>query len=141
MKKVRDEYERKLSEMQREMRKLQSAQKEHIRQQRELQAQQNQLKNLKNELFELKSAKIKLMRKMQDEHSRHKEAENKKAREISQLRKEARKHQNTIKSLQAQTAAKDQVLKRRSEQVTALRKGQKTGLSLKAAGRVPTKKG
>lgn len=141
MKKVRDEYERKLSEMQREMRKLQSAQKEHIRQQRELQAQQNQLKNLKNELFEQKSAKIKLMRKIQDENSRHKEVENKKAREISQLRKEARKHQNTIKSLQAQTAAKDQVLKRRSEQVTALRKGQKTGLSTKAAGRVPTKKG
>lgn len=141
MKKVRDEYERKLSEMQREMRKLQSAQKEHIRQQRELQAQQNQLKNLKNELFELKSAKIKLMRKMQDDNSRHKEVENKKAREISQLRKEARKQQSTIKSLQAQTAAKDQVLKRRTEQVSALRKGQKAGLSLKAAGRVVSKKG
>lgn len=58
IKKVRDEYERKLVDMQREMRKLQSAQKEHIRQQRELQAQDNQLRNLKNELYELKSAKV-----------------------------------------------------------------------------------
>lgn len=46
---------------------------------------------------------------MTEENNRHKEAENRKAREISQLRKEARKQMNTIKSLQAQTAAKDQV--------------------------------
>lgn len=58
IKKVREEYERKLSDMQRELRKLQHAQKEHIRQQRELQAQDSQLRNLKNELFELKSAKV-----------------------------------------------------------------------------------
>lgn len=81
------------------------------------------------------------MRKMTEENSRHKEAESRKAREISQLRKEARKQLNTIKSLQAQGAAKDQVLKRRTEQVTALRKGQKGNLSIRAAGRVPVKKG
>lgn len=46
---------------------------------------------------------------MTEENNRHKEAESRKAREISQLRKEARKQMNTIKSLQAQTAAKDQV--------------------------------
>lgn len=46
---------------------------------------------------------------MTEESNRHKEAESRKAREISQLRKEARKQMNTIKSLQAQTAAKDQV--------------------------------
>lgn len=58
IKKVRDEYERKLTDMQTQLRKLQSAQKEHIRQQRELAAQDNQLRNLKNELYELKSAKV-----------------------------------------------------------------------------------
>lgn len=140
IKKVRDEYERKLCDMQRELRKLHSAQKEHMRQQRELHAQENQLKNLKNELFELKTAKIRLVRKMSEENSRHKEMDSLRTREISQLRKEARKQQNTIKSLQAQTAAKDQVLKRRTEQVTALKKGQQSRLSVKAAGRVATKK-
>lgn len=81
------------------------------------------------------------MRKIGEENSRHKEAETRKMREITKLRKEARKNQNTIKSLQAQTAVKDQVLKRRTEQVTALKKVQKSGLSTKAAGRVPTKTG
>jgi len=49
------------------------------------------------------------MRKMNEESNRHKEEEGKKTREIAQLRKEARKQLNTIKSLQAQGAAKDQV--------------------------------
>lgn len=58
IKKVRDEYERKISDMQKELRKLQSAQKEHARQQRELHSQESQLRNLKNELFEMKATKV-----------------------------------------------------------------------------------
>ena len=49
------------------------------------------------------------MRKISEENNRHKEEESRKAREISQLRKESRKHINKIKTLQAQGAAKDQV--------------------------------
>jgi kinesin family member 21 len=59
--------------MQKELRRLQQAQKEHLRQQRELQAQDNQLKSLRNELTDLKQIKIKLMRKMTEENTRHKE--------------------------------------------------------------------
>lgn len=79
------------------------------------------------------------MRKMNEDNNRHKEEEKCRNREMSKLRKESRKQLNTIKSLQAQTAAKDQILKRRNEQVTALRRGQKSYLSVKAAGRVPVK--
>lgn len=122
--------------MHRELRKLQSAQKEHIRQQRELQQQDAQLRNLRNELSDLKSARVKLMRKISDENNRHKEVESKKAREIAQLRKEQRKNLNTIKTLQAQTLAKDQILKRRTEEVSALRKGKHSNLSIKATGRL-----
>lgn len=57
-KKVRDEYERKISDMQKELRKLQLAQREHSRQHREIQAQDTQLRTLKSELCELKSAKV-----------------------------------------------------------------------------------
>lgn len=141
MKKVRDDYEKRLVDMQKELRKLQTAQKEHIRQQRELQAQDAQLRTLRNELSELKQLKIKLMRKMTEENSRFKEAESKRNREIAQLRKEARKQSGMIKSLQAQGAAKDQVLKRKTEEVSALRKTHKNQLSVKAQGRVPPKKG
>ena len=48
---------------------------------------------------------------MNEQITRHKEAEGRKAREIAQLRKEQRKQSNAIKSLQTQSAAKDQVLK------------------------------
>ncbi|XP_037912108.1 kinesin-like protein KIF21A isoform X3 [Hermetia illucens] len=140
IKKVREEYERKINDMQRELRKLQSAQKEHVRLQRQLQSHESQLKTLRNELSDLKAMKTRLMRKMQEESNRHKEEESRKVREIAQLRKESRKQLNTIKSLQAQGAAKDQVLKRRTEEVTALRKSQRGMLSLKAQGRVQPKK-
>lgn len=49
------------------------------------------------------------MRKMTEENNRHKEEDGRKTKEISKLRKEARKQLNTIKSLEAQQAAKDQV--------------------------------
>lgn len=139
MKKVRDEYERKLSDMQKELRKLQQAQKEHLRQQRELHAQDNQLKNIRQELTELKQIKIKLMRKMTDENNRHKEEDARRMREIAKLRKEARKQSSMIKSLEGKVASKDQVLKRKTEEVSALRRTHKNQLSTKAQGRVPTK--
>lgn len=141
VRKVREEYERKLHDMQRELRRLQDAQKEHIRQQRELQIRERKLRELKTELTELKCAKTRLIKKMNEETNRHKAEESKKAREIAQLRKESRKQQSAVKSLQAQVAAKDQILKRKTEQVTALRKSFRSGqLSVKAQGRVPAKK-
>lgn len=140
IKKVRDEYERKLTDMQKELRRLQQAQKEHIRQQRELQAQDTQLKSLRQELTDLKQIKIKLMRKMTEDNTRHKEEDAKRVREIAQLRKEARKQSSMIKSLQGSVAVKDQVLKRKTEEVSALRKTQKSKLSHKAQGRVLAKK-
>ncbi|XP_031616973.1 kinesin-like protein KIF21A isoform X2 [Contarinia nasturtii] len=139
-KKVREEYERKINDMQKELKKLQMAQREHARQHREIQAQETQLRTLKAELSELKSAKIKLIKRMNEQMSRHKEAETRKAREIAQLRKEQRKQSNAIKSLQTQSAAKDQVLKRRIEEVAALKRDRRSHLSQKAAGRLPPKK-
>ncbi|XP_055550940.1 kinesin-like protein KIF21A isoform X2 [Wyeomyia smithii] len=140
IRKVKEEYERKLSDMQKELKKLQMAQREHLRQQRELQAQDTQLKTLRGELGELKQIKIRLMKKIQEENNKHKEMESRKTREIAQLRKESRKQVNMIKSLQAQGVAKDQVLKRKTEEVSNLRKTQRGMLSMKAAGRCPPKK-
>lgn len=77
---------------------------------------------------------------MNEQISRHKEADSRKAREIAQLRKEQRKQSNAIKSLQTQSAAKDQVLKRRIEEMAALKRDRRSNLSTKAAGRLPPKK-
>jgi phage host-nuclease inhibitor protein Gam len=58
--KVRDEYERKLSEMQKEMKRLQLAKKEHARLIRNQTEHENQVKTLKNDLQEMKRAKVSL---------------------------------------------------------------------------------
>jgi len=59
--KVREEYERKLSEMQKEMKRLQSAKKEHARLLRNQTQHESQVKTLKNELAEMKRAKVSLL--------------------------------------------------------------------------------
>lgn len=76
---------------------------------------------------------------MNEQVNRHKEEESRKTREIAQLRKEQRKQSNAIKSLQTQSAVKDQVLKRRIEEVAALKRDRLANLSAKAAGRVAKK--
>uniref|UniRef100_A0A8W7MIA6 Kinesin motor domain-containing protein n=1 Tax=Anopheles arabiensis TaxID=7173 RepID=A0A8W7MIA6_ANOAR len=136
IKRVKEDYERKLNELRRQLNHFQATNKEHLRLQRNMQAQDAKIKTLRGELAELKQVKTRLMKKIQEESNRHKEMESRKTREIAQLRKETRKHKNMIKSLQAQGAAKDQVLKRKTEEVFNLRKSQRGIMSLKAAGRV-----
>uniref|UniRef100_A0AAG5DUG3 Kinesin motor domain-containing protein n=1 Tax=Anopheles atroparvus TaxID=41427 RepID=A0AAG5DUG3_ANOAO len=139
IRRVKEDYERKLVDMKRQLNQMQAANKEHQRLQREMQAQDARIKTLRQELTELKQVKTRLMKKITEENSRHKEQDSRKTREIAQLRKESRKQVNMIKSLQAQGAAKDQVLKRKTEEVSNLRKSQRSIMSLKAAGRRPPK--
>lgn len=61
MKKVRDEYEKKLTHMQKEMRRLQTAQKEHARLLRNQSQHENQLRLLKSDLDEMKRAKVNIL--------------------------------------------------------------------------------
>lgn len=138
VKKLRDEYERKLSSMQKEMRLLQSAKKEHARLLRSQSQSENRLRGLRNELAEMKRAKVKLLNKMREEAQRHKENELRRNREIAQLRKESRKNANMIRSLEADKKMKEVVLRRKQEEVSALRKRDR-GLSQKAAGRAAPK--
>lgn len=136
IKKVKDEYTKKLSDMQKELKRLQAAQKEHARLVRSQSQYENQLKSFKNEVLEMKRNKVRLINKMKEESQKHKEAEQKRLREIAQLRKETRKNANVIKSMQNERKIKDQVLKRKQEEVTVLRKNQRSRLSVKASGRV-----
>ncbi|CAH1965092.1 unnamed protein product [Acanthoscelides obtectus] len=136
-KKIKDEYTKKISLMQKELKKLQSAQKEHARLVKSQSQYENQLKSYKNEVLEMKRAKVRLINKMKEESQKHKEAEMKRLREIAQLRKESRKNANVIKTMQNERKIKDQVLKRKQEEVSVLRKNQRGRLlSMKASGRI-----
>ncbi|CAH0561964.1 unnamed protein product [Brassicogethes aeneus] len=139
VKRVKDEYTKKLNDMQKEMKKLQSAQKEHVRLVKSQNQHENQLKSYKNELMDMKRAKVRLINKMKEESQKHKEAEMRRLREIAQLKKESRKNANVIKTMENERRIKDQVLKRKQEEVSVLRKSQKNKLSVKASGRVPKK--
>ncbi|XP_015188090.1 PREDICTED: kinesin-like protein KIF21B isoform X4 [Polistes dominula] len=138
VKKLRDEYEKKISAMQKEMRLLQSAKKEHARLLKNQSQNETRLRGLRNELAEMKRAKVKLLNKMREEAQRHKENELKRNREIAQLRKESRRNANMIRSLEADKRMKEVVLRRKQEEVSALRKRDR-GLSQKVAGRTPSK--
>ena len=59
-----------------------------------------------------------------------------KTKEIAMLRKESRKRENEIRSLQAENRVKEAVLKRKNEEVSALRSRARGIMSTKAAGRV-----
>ncbi|XP_066599552.1 kinesin-like protein KIF21A isoform X2 [Prorops nasuta] len=134
VKKLRDEYEKKLSNMQKEMRVLQSAKREHARLLKNQSQNENRLRSLRNELAEMKRAKVKLLNKMREEAQKHKENELRRNREIAQLRKETRRNANMIRTLEADKRMKEVVLRRKQEEVTALRKRDR-GLSQKASGR------
>ncbi|XP_065358504.1 kinesin-like protein KIF21A [Calliphora vicina] len=124
--KVRNEYERKIVTMRNEMKKLQQAQREHARQQLEITAQETKLRNLRSQLTELKTIKARLMKTMAEQSNRHKLEENKKKREIAQLQKEHRQQENAVRSLKAKMEAKDQILKRKTEEVSSLRRSQRS---------------
>lgn len=58
VKKIKDEYEKKIQGMQREMKELQAAKKEHAKLLRNQNQYQNQLRTLNNEVSEMKRAKV-----------------------------------------------------------------------------------
>ncbi|XP_046812560.1 kinesin-like protein KIF21B isoform X3 [Lucilia cuprina] len=124
--KIRDQYERKIGSMRNEMKKLQQAQREHSRQQLDMISQETKLRNLRSQLNELKMIKVKLVRTIAEQSNRHKLEENLKKREIAQLQKEYRKQENAVRSLKAKMEAKDQILKRRTEEVSSLRRSQRS---------------
>ncbi|XP_013396201.1 kinesin-like protein KIF21A isoform X2 [Lingula anatina] len=141
-KKIREEYEKKLREMQNEMKKLNAAKKEHSKLVKNQSQYDRQMKQLQRELTEMKKTKaemtnslVKLMNQMKAEAEKNKNFEARKNKEIAQLRKEHRKKEAAIKQLEQQKQQKEMVLRKKFEEVENLKKKQKP-MSAKAAGRV-----
>ncbi|XP_050438824.1 kinesin-like protein KIF21A isoform X2 [Adelges cooleyi] len=122
VKRVKDDYERKLTTMQKELKSLQSARKEHAKLLRDQSQYENQIRTLRYEVNDMKRTKVKLMNKIKEETTRHHESEMKKAKEIAQLRKESRRAEIRMRNLESKSRMRDVVLKRKQEEVTALRR-------------------
>ncbi|XP_037086600.1 LOW QUALITY PROTEIN: kinesin-like protein KIF21A [Pollicipes pollicipes] len=122
VRKVKDDYERKLANMGNDLKKLQAAKREHAKLVRSQGQYERQVKTLKTEVLDMKKTKVKLMQKMKEDANKMKQMGLQHHRAVSQLRKEHRKHENQIKSLQAEKRVKDAVLKRKQEEIAALRR-------------------
>ncbi|XP_055761229.1 kinesin-like protein KIF21A isoform X9 [Salvelinus fontinalis] len=121
-KKIKLEYEKKLSSMNKEMQKLQSAQKEHARLLKNQSQYEKQLKKLNQDVAEMKKTKVGLMRQMKEVQEKNRASECRRNREIATLKKDQRKHEHQLRQLEAQKRQQDLILRRKNEEVTALRR-------------------
>ncbi|XP_048352038.1 kinesin-like protein KIF21B isoform X2 [Sphaerodactylus townsendi] len=136
--KIKADYEKRLREMNRDLQKLQAAQKEHARLLKNQSRYERELKKLHAEVAEMKKAKVALMKQMREEQQRRRLAETKRNREIAQLKKEQRRQEFQIRALESQKRQQEIVLRRKTQEVSALRRLTKP-LSERAAGRLNQK--
>ncbi|XP_025085629.1 kinesin-like protein KIF21A isoform X2 [Pomacea canaliculata] len=134
-KKITAEYEKKLSNLQSELKKMQAAKKEHAKLVKNQSHYEKQLRTLQHELAEMKKTKVKLMKQVKEEADRNKQTEARRNREVGQMKREQLRNENIIKNLEREKQQKELILRRKQEEVEALRKRQKP-MSNRAAGRV-----
>ncbi|XP_072242510.1 kinesin-like protein KIF21A isoform X2 [Leuresthes tenuis] len=120
--KIKTEYEKKLSVMNKELQKLQSAQKEHARLLKNQSQYEKQLKKLQMDVAEMKKTKVRLMKQMKEQQEKNRMNESRRNREIASLRKDQRKQEHQLKLLEAQKRQQELILRRKTEEVTALRR-------------------
>ncbi|KAM3926336.1 kinesin-like protein KIF21A isoform 3-T3 [Leptodactylus fuscus] len=138
-KKIKTEYEKKLQTMNKELQKLQAAQKEHARLLKNQSQYEKQMKKLQQEVVEMKKIKVRLMKQMKEEQEKTRMVESRRSREVAQLKKDQRKRENQLRILEAQKRQQEVVLRRKTEEVTALRRQVKP-MTDRVAGRVVSRK-
>ncbi|XP_077013480.1 kinesin-like protein KIF21B isoform X2 [Tamandua tetradactyla] len=136
--KIKADYEKRLREMNRDLQKLQAAQKEHARLLKNQSRYERELKKLQAEVAEMKKAKVALMKQMREEQQRRRLVETKRNREIAQLKKEQRRQEFQIRALESQKRQQEMVLRRKTQEVSALRRLAKP-MSERVAGRTGLK--
>ncbi|XP_046546035.1 kinesin-like protein KIF21A isoform X4 [Haliotis rubra] len=134
-KKVKDEFAKKLGDLQMELKKMQAAKREHAKMVRNQSHFEKQLKTLQHEMQEMKKTKVRLMKQIKEDGEKNKQSETRRNKEIAQMRREFTRKENRIRNLEREKNQKEQVLRRKQEEVEALRKRQKP-LSSRAAGRI-----
>ncbi|XP_068595809.1 kinesin-like protein KIF21A [Brachionichthys hirsutus] len=120
--KIKTEYEKKLSVMNKELQKLQSAQKQHARLLKNQSQYEKQLKKLQMDVAEMKKTKVRLMKQMKEQQEKNRMNESRRNREIATLKKDQRKQEHQLKLLEAQKRQQELILRRKTEEVTALRR-------------------
>uniref|UniRef100_A0A671QYT7 Kinesin-like protein KIF21A n=1 Tax=Sinocyclocheilus anshuiensis TaxID=1608454 RepID=A0A671QYT7_9TELE len=126
-KKIKSEYEKKLYSMNKELQKLHSAQKEHARLLKNQSQYEKQLRKLQQEVTEMKKTKVVLMKQMKEQQEKNRVTETRRNREIATLKKDHRKQEHQLRQLEAQKRQQELILRRRAEEITALRRQVRPG--------------
>uniref|UniRef100_A0A8C0XMW6 Kinesin motor domain-containing protein n=1 Tax=Castor canadensis TaxID=51338 RepID=A0A8C0XMW6_CASCN len=106
---------------------------------KKLQAMNKELQRLQTQdVMEMKKTKVRLMKQMKEEQEKARLTESRRNREIAQLKKDQRKRDHQLRLLEAQKRNQEVVLRRKTEEVTALRR-QVRPMSDKVAGKVTRK--
>nr|XP_025036847.1 kinesin-like protein KIF21B [Pelodiscus sinensis] len=134
--KIKADYEKRLKEMNRDLQKLQVAQKEHARLRG---APSASPRGLSSAMMHLPvPPQVALMKQMREEQQRRRLVETKRNREIAQLKKEQRRQEFQIRALESQKRQQEIVLRRKTQEVSALRRLAKP-MSDRVAGRASQK--
>ena len=96
---------------------------------------ERQLTQLRKEIVDMKRLKVKLMNQLREEVAKSKAEEAKYVKQIALLKRDHLKKDNQIKNLEAEKRCREIVLKRKQEQIQALRNKSST-MSEKVSGRV-----
>lgn len=134
VRKVRAEYELKLQSLQTEVVKYQRIKSKNSEMLKTALSNEKELAQLNRDVLDMKRLKVKLMNQLKDETLRFKKEEQNRMREIAALKRDHLKKDNQIKFLEAEKRCKEIVLKRKQEQLQALRRNT-TRLSDKASGK------
>ncbi|XP_064385434.1 kinesin-like protein KIF21A [Halichondria panicea] len=139
VKEVKASYEKQLKDLKSELKQLKTVKREHARAMKKNAEQDRQLKLLNGQLLDMKKQKVKMINKMRQEANVKKVDDSRKAKEMGQLRKEARRREHQIQSLESNAKRREAVLKRRQEEVSALRRKNRvasssTATSLSSSG-------
>ncbi|XP_033752662.1 kinesin-like protein KIF21A isoform X2 [Pecten maximus] len=136
VKKVKMDFEKKLSVLQTDLKKMQAAKKDHAKLVKNQSHYEKQLKTLQHELGEMKKTKVRLMKQVKEEAGKSRQTELRRNKEVTQLRKEQLKKENIIRTLEKASKHREVVLKRKQEEVETLRKKNMPNMSARTAGRV-----
>lgn len=117
VRKVKEDFEKRLASLKTELRRLNASKREHSRMQKEQQRREMQLTSLHRELEEMKRLKVQLLKKVKEEAKRARQLEIAHDREVAQLRREKRMKDNTIRTLETEKRQRENVLRRKHEEV------------------------
>lgn len=122
IKKIKLEYELKIKSLQSDLNKYEQIKSKNQQMIKNALESEKQLQQLRKEIVDMKKLKVKLMNQLREETQKSKQDEQRRMKEIAILKRDHLKKDNQIKSLEAEKRCRDIVLKRKQEQIQALRK-------------------